>query len=66
MSIVTHDWNPICMFKNVRHYVYGLYLEKEHHIRNSNKKPLRGPGYRSVNAVKFHYNWVEILNFELV
>jgi hypothetical protein len=46
--------------------VYGLYLEKEHHIRNSNKKPLRGPGYRSVNAVKFHYNWVEILNFELV
>ena len=45
------------MFKGVRHYVYGSYLywirlEKEHHIRNSNKKPLRGPGYRLVNAVK--------------
>jgi hypothetical protein len=27
-------------------------LAKEHHIRNSNKKMLRGPGYRLVNAVK--------------
>jgi hypothetical protein len=25
---------------------------KKHHIRNSNKKPLRGPCYRLVNAVK--------------
>jgi hypothetical protein len=25
---------------------------KKHHIQNSNKKPLRGPGYRLVNAVK--------------
>ena len=30
-----------------------LYMTgKKHHIWNSNKKPLRGPGYRLVNAVK--------------
>ena len=36
-------------------YVCSSYLYttgKKHHIRNSNKKPLRGPGYRLVNAVK--------------
>ena len=43
------------MFKDVGHYVYGricIRLAKEHHIRNSNKKPLYGPDYRLVNAVK--------------
>ena len=56
MSIVTTE-TFVCSRMLVRHYVYGSYLywirlEKEHHIRNSNKKPLRGPGYRLVNAVK--------------
>jgi len=58
MSIVMTETRFVCSRMLVRHYVYGSYLywirlEKEHRIRNSNKKPLRGPGYRLVNAVKF-------------
>ena len=30
----------------------SIRLAIEHHIGNSNKKPLHGPGYRLVNAVK--------------
>jgi hypothetical protein len=29
-----------------------IWLAKEHHISNSNKKTFHGPGYRLVNAVK--------------
>ena len=47
--------NLICMFKDVRPYLYGSFLymtRKEHHIRNSNKNLLHGPGYCLVNAVE--------------
>jgi len=33
-------------------FVFEKRLAKEHHIRNSYKKPFRGPGYRLVYAVK--------------
>ena len=36
----------MCMFR------ICIWLAKEHHISNSNKKTFHGPGYRLVNAVK--------------
>ena len=70
-NICPFSWNLICMFKNVRCYVYGSYiyirLAKEHHIRNSNKKNVAWSQLSFSKCSKKNYcNGVVILNLELV
>ena len=53
MSIVMTETQFVCsrMLGTMCMVHISIRLAKEHHIRNPNKKPLYGPGYRLVNAV---------------
>ena len=54
VSIVTTETWFVCsmMLITMCMVCICIWLAKEHHIGNSNKKPLHDPGYRFANAVK--------------